>query len=423
MKRLWVGVAVSLSLAACLGDPAGPRGELRVASEGAGLDTVWVGAPGEPLPMGVRLRVTDDAGRALPAASLTWDVLGRNAKVVTAASQTNSMGEATAGWILGTDASEQQQLRVTVRTVNHEDQITIQARAVPHVVYQLRVPIDTPTVLRVGDTLLVRAQAVDSFGNAFVAPHAVLSISDSTIAAAQGMFLIGRPRRGSTVVHVVSDGVEAAFPLRVTQFARAIVLHVDSLHLTSIGAAIALPYVIIDDRGRVIADTTAAVTVLDTAVAIVSGGVVSSTGVGRTEVRLSVGAVVAAVPLRVLQRIASLTLPVDTVKFQALQDTTTILPVARDSLGNVITDPELGFELSNRLVVGLEASKRLRALAPGSAVVTVRDAETGIADSLVVEVRQVARSVGLAVLQRDGYTFARAGDSIGTVWAGDRDGY
>lgn len=421
--RFAIGLAVSLMVAACLGNPMGPRGALNVVGEGAGLDTTWVGAPGEPVPTAVRLRITDDAGHPVPGASLAWEALGRNAQVLTPASQSNSTGLATAGWILGTDAGEEQQLRVTVRTVNHELQVTLRARAVPHIVSQLRASIDTPAVLRVGDTLFVAVQAIDPFGNTFAAPEVALSVSDSTVAAVQGMFLVGKPRRGPAVVRAVSHGIQATFPLRVTQFVGSIVLRVDSLHLTSIGAGAALSYVVLDDRGRVIADTTAAITVLDTAVATASDGVVTSIGVGRTEVQVAIGDVVAAVPLRVRQQIASLGLPLDTVTFQALQDTTTIRPVAQDSLANVIAGPELVFELSDPHVVALDASATLRALAPGATVVRVRDVETGIADSAVVMVRQVPVSAGVLVREQDGFSFARAGDSIGAVWALDRNGY
>src|SRR5437867_6255350 len=160
MRRIHhqTSLAFALLLTACLGDPAGPA-VLAVGVEGAGIDTVWVGAPGQPLPSAVRLHITDDEGRALPRASLVWEAIGRGAQVLAPMEQSDRAGFATATWQLGTDAAEEQQLRVTVKSYGKESQIVIRARAVPDVVSQLRVALDTPAVLRLGDTLPLRVIA------------------------------------------------------------------------------------------------------------------------------------------------------------------------------------------------------------------------------------------------------------------------
>src|SRR4051812_34547236 len=88
-----------VTVAACLGDPVGP-GVLTIATEDARVDTLWLGAPGEALPSQIRLRITDDAGRPLPAVAVTWDAVGRNAQVLAPSAETNSAGLATAGWLL-----------------------------------------------------------------------------------------------------------------------------------------------------------------------------------------------------------------------------------------------------------------------------------------------------------------------------------
>src|SRR6185295_14980923 len=160
MRRVLASLTFVLLLTACLGDPAGP-GVLAVAVEGAGIDTVWLGAPGELVPSAIRLRVADAEGRPLAAASIAWEVVGRNARVIGPAAQSDRAGLATAGWQLGTDAAEEQQLRVTVHSSTAENQIVIRARAVPYIVAQLRVALDTPAALRLGDTLPVRAIAID----------------------------------------------------------------------------------------------------------------------------------------------------------------------------------------------------------------------------------------------------------------------
>src|SRR2546423_3353312 len=90
-------------------------GVLLIVPLGAKPDTVWVGAPGEPLPAGVALRVKDSHGDFVSGASITWEPIGRGAHVLAASGRTDRQGLATAVWQLGTAAAEEQQLRVLVQ--------------------------------------------------------------------------------------------------------------------------------------------------------------------------------------------------------------------------------------------------------------------------------------------------------------------
>src|SRR5258706_3807633 len=101
-----------LILTACVDDPVG-IGVLGIAVDGAGTDTVWVGAPGELVASGVRLHITDGEGRPLPGASLEWEAIGRNAQLTAAAPKSNAAAVATAAWQLGTDAGPQPQRPAT----------------------------------------------------------------------------------------------------------------------------------------------------------------------------------------------------------------------------------------------------------------------------------------------------------------------
>src|SRR2546430_14290023 len=106
-RARYAAILVSLGILACLGDPVGPS-TLMVSLEGAGADTVWGGAPGEALPRVVRLRISDDGGHPIAAASVVWAGDGANSHVTAAATRRGSRGEASAGWILGANAAEPQ---------------------------------------------------------------------------------------------------------------------------------------------------------------------------------------------------------------------------------------------------------------------------------------------------------------------------
>ncbi len=394
MRRIQVFFTLLLLSTACLGDPAGP-GVLNISVLGAEVDTLWVGAPGEALPTAVRLKITDDAGRALPAATIEWEVVGRNAQVLTPTLQSSAAGVATAGWQLGTDAAEEQQLRVTVRWGRKDNQIVIRARAVPHIVEQVRVAIDTPAVVRLGDTLAVRVAAIDPYGNEFPAPDLALYTTDTTLATIAGTSVVGATRRGVTQIRATAGGISAMFSLHVRQYVAAIEPVIDVLQFTALGAELPVAYVVRDDRGRVVADTTVAIEAANPAITQVVDGVARAVAPGVTSLRLSLGPASATMLAGVQQRIGSLRLLRDTIRLTALMDTTTVVPYAHDSLGSEVPNPSLAYDVSDRAVARLAGERTLEALRPGAALLTVRDSLTGVSTSANVVVQQVVTSIAV----------------------------
>ncbi len=295
---------------------------------------------------------------------------------------------------------------------------TIQARAVPHIVSELRVALDTPAVLRLGDTLPIRVNAIDPYGNVFPAPDLAVSLGDSGIGTVVGASVIGA-RRGRSNVHVASNGIAAEFPLHVTQYVAAIVPASDTISFTAVGAERPVVYTVRDDRGRIVADTTAAISIVDTSKVAVTNDQVRSLAPGATELRLAIGSATATIVVGVRQRITSLTL--DTVRFDALLDTATVHPIARDSLNVEVLQPSLSYQVSNAQVARFVSGRTLTAVAPGVAVVTVRDSATGITATADVVVQQRVASITLPVTQ---VRFDAIADtaSIGVATARDRLG-
>jgi len=387
-----------LAIGACVGDPTGP-GVLFVTAVGARADTVWSGAPGEPIPS-VAIRVKDADGELVAGAAITWEAVGRNAQIIYGSAETDAHGFAAAVWQLGTDASEEQQLRVMVQSRHRPGVLTLRARAVPHVVAQLRVSVDSPAVLRVGDSLPIAVTAIDPFGNTFPAPPARLSLSDTTMGKVIGSVVVGGPRRGATDLTVISDYVTSRIPLHVVQYVAAIIPAVDTLTFRSLGAVLPIAYRVRDDRGRVVGDTIATVSIADTSVAQVTDTMVRASRPGLTALRLAVGAVTENVAINVQQRIASLQLR-DTIRFDALRDTTTIYAIARDSLGYPVLNPDLVFEVANDQVVTLSPDRSLEAVTPGVTVLTLRDAVTGVTASAPIVVQQRVATIDVPQIAFD----------------------
>jgi dienelactone hydrolase len=379
---------------------------------------MWVGAPGEPIPTGVAIRITNlQNGEPVAGATVTWESFGPNGVVVHASAQSDAKGLASAVWQLGTSAGEQQ-LLVSVRSGQRTGELKLRALAVPHVVAQLRISVDSLTVVRLGDSLPISVTAVDPYGNVFAPSAPRLSSTDSTVGMVTGSVFVAGPRRGVTELEIVSDYMTAHIPLRVVQHVAAIIPETNALTFTSLGAQLPIRYTVVDDRGRLVADTTATLSLADTTIAQLSDTVVGASKPGSTELRFSVGAATTTIPVAVQQRIALLRLQPDTVRFDALRDTTTIQLVAIDSLGFPVLNPDLVYELSDAQVVTLAGASLLEATNPGVSALTLRDPITGVSATMPIVVQQRVSTIQVSPI-----TFDALEDTVPiTVMAVDRLG-
>lgn len=394
-----------LGLAGCLADSVGVD-DLTVVVEGATAEGVWVSRPGEDTL--VRVRLYNLEGEPVAGARVSWIPTGTGSNVSTLSAVSDARGYAVARWRIGTDASERQQLRFTARSAHASRELLFNGQVVPSVVAALRTSHELPLVARLGDTLHVAVVAVDPYGNEFAAPDLNWSVADATVGAVVDSAVIAGPRRGASVLRVVSGSVAAEFALQVVQRVAAIEV-VDTLRFTSLRAEQTLSYVVRDDRGQVVVDTAPTFTVADTAVAQLVGGVVRAVAPGVTALRVSLGMATTDVAIDVRQRIASLRLIRDTVHFNALRDTTTLRVVAYDSLGSYIGQPALVYEVSGDSVARIAGTRTIEALGPGTAVVTARDPITGLAASLEVLVQQRVATIDMSAAPIE---FDALGDSV-----------
>lgn len=386
-----------------MSDPVGPS-ELRLIVLDT-QDSVWTGRPGDDTL--VRVRAFNTYGEPVANARVMWEASGTGSGVPSAAVVTDQRGFALARWRIGTDAAERQQLRLTARQAGSLAAVVIQGRVVPHVVAALRIAVDTPLAFRLGDTLTLPVLAVDPYSNTFPAPDLVLSSDDSSIVRVHGATLTSAARRGTTTVTFASSGQEFRAAVRVVQVVAGIEPAIDTLRFSSLGAELPVRVAVRDDRGYLVPDTTVMIAVADTTVAQAMGGVVRSVGSGATALRLSLGSVETTIAVAVRQRVASLRLVRDTLRLDALQDTTTVHLIARDSLGAIIRNPLVVYTVSDSNVAKIGPDRTLEALTPGAAVLTALDTLTGISVSAEVVVAQRIAKIDVAPL-----LFDALGDSV-----------
>lgn len=417
LPLLVVGVLAS----SCIGDPAGVRGPILSLVNGD-PDSVWIGSPGTPLPAPIEISAVDAYGRALPGVTVKWVVLGQGASILAPQTSTNASGQATATWVLGTNAAEAQEFHAIVETPTHTDSLVIKARAVPSVVAGLAIGADTALMLRVGDSLSLTATATDPFGNKWT-PAAVLSTADSATLGIAGGRLFGRARRGIAVLRATSQGVSATCLVHVTQFVAAINVPTDTLRFSSLGISQPLTYAVLDDRNRLVPDTFALVAVGDSAIAVVGGGLIISRAPGVSNIVLNIGTVSTNEVVSVHQRIVRLQFQRDSLAFQALADTAALKPVGFDSAGYPVVGANLSTTSSDQNVV-IVSGTVARSVGQGTARITGLDPASGTSATIPAVVAQTPTALAAAVSQRDGYSFVTAaGDSFGNIVATDHNGF
>lgn len=138
---------------------------------------------------------------------------------------------------------------------------------------------------------------------------------------------------------------------------------------------------------------------LDESIATVDAqGWVRAVSQGTAQIRASIGTASGSVAARVDLQYGSLELGADEVTINALTFTRALDVVVRDARGTMIADPALTWQSRSPGVATVDAFGEVRAVAPGATWIVVTG--QGLADSVLVRVRQVASRITLTA-QRD----------------------
>lgn len=202
--------ATALGLAGCGGggDPAGPGpvpANIRVQ---AGNQQTGVVATALTTPLLVV--VTDANNRPVANRRVDWDVGPGSGSANPASSTTNSRGEATTVWTLGTFAGT---ARITAQ-VTGVNPTTFTATVLPGAAAQM---VATPDLLTlgVGDTLRLRAAVRDQFGNDLPNQDISFASLQPGIASVNGNGLVSALAQGTTGIIATGAGRADTVPLSV----------------------------------------------------------------------------------------------------------------------------------------------------------------------------------------------------------------
>ena len=400
----WPSLAATLvCLIGCLGDPVGPRGTL-VVRRLSPLDSVLVGAPGRPLATAITFEAVDGDGRPVPGAVVVWTVAGTNGRLDEAAGATDSRGQARALWVLGTKASEGQQLTAQVAVGKHRASATVSAIAQPVEVRSIAFSAHDTTLVRLGVAVQMAVQATDPFGNKFV-PSGVRYVSlDTSLCVVDSLGSVSARKRGfGRIVALAGSAADTAW-VHPTQIVQKILATPDTLRFHSLGQTATLAVQLLDDRGLPVRDSLPVDSVaVDTVVKVQAGTTytIRSLSNGMTPVILRAGPVSQTVQVVVHQRVASVKLSASHAGFDALGDTVQLTTAISDSMGAPLANQALAFSAGDTSVATVESGGLVKSKGNGSTWIRAR-VWNGVADSVRVG---VAQQVARLVVARDSILF------------------
>jgi hypothetical protein len=201
----WCSLVVLGVVAACGSDGATGPSSNPPARLDAVTDLSRSAPVGSVVPGGIVVKVTDASGRAVQNAAVAFAVTLGNGSTNPRVATTDSKGQATATWTLGTILGQNE---VTATVSGVTTQIKFQASGTPGAVSAIAISPPTGRLLPNVDTLRVTAQSLDAFGNV-TSPTPTFQVRDPSLLSIDDSGLMRALRRGSGTYVVATAGAKS----------------------------------------------------------------------------------------------------------------------------------------------------------------------------------------------------------------------
>jgi hypothetical protein len=202
--RIWLPVVAVLALAACgkdsTGPTAGPPARLDALSAQSRSAQVGTSVPG-----GIVVKVSDASGHPVAGATVALAVTLGNGVTMPRVAVTDSKGQATATWTLGTIIGQNE---VTANVDGVASSIRFTATGVAGPITTISITPQNPRLLVNVDSVRVTAKSLDAFGNA-ATPAPTLVSRDPTLVTVDASGLVRVVRRGAGAYIVATAGAKS----------------------------------------------------------------------------------------------------------------------------------------------------------------------------------------------------------------------
>jgi hypothetical protein len=200
----WCSLAAFGVLAACGSDTGTGPSTNPPARLDALSDLSRSGAVGASVPGGIVVKVSDASGRPVQNATVAFAVTLGNGSTNPRVANTDSKGQATAVWTLGTIIGQNE---VTATVTGVTTQIKFEATGTAGVVNSIAISPVTARLLPNVDTMRVTAKSLDEFGNV-TAPAPTFQVRDPSLVSIDASGLVRALRRGSGTYVVATAGAK-----------------------------------------------------------------------------------------------------------------------------------------------------------------------------------------------------------------------
>jgi len=159
---------------------------------------------GATVPGGIVVKVSDASGRPVQNAAVALAVTLGNGSTSPRVAMTDSKGQATAVWTLGTILGQNE---VTATVSGVTTQIKFEANGTPGLVTSIALSPPAARLLPAVDTMRITAQSLDAFGNV-TTPAPTFQVRDPSLLSIDSSGLVRALKRGSGTYVVASAGAK-----------------------------------------------------------------------------------------------------------------------------------------------------------------------------------------------------------------------
>ena len=359
--------------------------EQRVAEVRVSPDSVTLVALGDTVRLAVE--ALDANGHEVAGAEFAWSSADSVA-TVDGSGLVNAVGNGTAA------------VTASSGEVSGGATVTVEQR-----VAEVRVSPDSVTLFAIGDTVRLKAEALDANSHAVVNAGLDWSGIDSVMTV-DPTGLVTAVGNGIAVVTATSGEASGSATVTVRQKVAELGVSPDTVTLVAVGDTVRLAAEALDANGHAVANIEFTWSSTDSVAAVDGSGLVAAVGNGTAVVTAASGESSGSATVTVLQRVAAVRVSPDSVTLFALGDTVRLTAEALDANDHAVA--HAGFDWSSSdSVMTVDTTGLITAVGNGTAVVTARSGD--VSGSATVTVEQ--RAAEVRVLPESVMLFA-IGDTV-----------
>ncbi len=298
--------------------------------------------------------VRDQNGQVMAGTAVAWASSDASVAAMDASGQVTSAGNGTAT------------ITATAGSVSGTAEVTV-----AQVVSAVSVSPAADTLVALGDTVRLVAEATDANGNAIAGAEFSWESSDAAIATVDATGLVAAVANGSATITATSGSSSGSATVSVAQEVSAVTVTPVTASIAALGDTLRLTAEALDGNEHVVAGSEFSWESSDATVASVDAtGLVTAVASGSATITATAGDASGNAAVTVAQEVGAVAVSPAADTLVALGDTVRLVAEATDANGNAIAGAEFSWESSDAAVATVDATGLVAAVANGDATIT-----------------------------------------------------